>query len=79
MHVRAPVPMSVILSGTFLTLVACGGGSAARGRGARAAGPPPEVVKPLLVPPSPYYIIYSPPVNLAKPPDTTAHGPKPRS
>jgi len=41
--------------------------------------PPPEVVKPLLVPDSPYYIIYSPPVSLAKPPDTTAHVRKPRS
>jgi hypothetical protein len=31
------------------------------------------------VPPSPYYIIYSPPANLAKPPDTTAQARKPRS
>lgn len=30
------------------------------------SGPPPEVVKALQVPPSPYYIIYSPPVDLAK-------------
>jgi len=36
-------------------------------------------VKPLQVPDSPYYLIYSPPVNLAKAPDTTAHGRKPGS
>jgi len=36
-------------------------------------------VKPMLVPPSPYYLIYSPPVDLAKPPDTTTHARKPRS
>ena len=28
---------------------------------------------------TPNRIIYSPPVNLAKPPDTTAHGRQPRS
>jgi len=77
MHLRAPVRLTVVLSATFVTLVACRG-NAARGRVAAPAGPPPDVVKPLLVPPSPYYIIYSPPVNLAKPPDTTAHVRKPR-
>jgi len=63
-----------LLSGIVLTPVACGGG--ARGS-ATPAGPPPEVLKQLRVPESPYYLIYSPPVNLAKPPDTTAHGRKP--
>jgi len=64
-----------VITGSLLLLSGCG-------RGARApamAGPPPEVVKPMLVPPSPYYLIYSPPVDLAKPPDTTAHARKPRS
>jgi hypothetical protein len=75
MHVAARIRVAV-LGGIFLTLMACGGG--ARGRAA-AAGPPPEVVKPLRVPDSPYYLIYSPPVSLAKPPDTTAHVRKPRS
>src|SRR5205807_2199479 len=37
----------------------------------------PAVVKDLQVPENPYRIIYNPPVNLAKPPDTTAHGRKP--
>jgi hypothetical protein len=37
------------------------------------------VLRPLQVPETPYRIIYSPPVSLAKPPDTTAHGRKPRS
>lgn len=63
-----------ILSSILVTIVACGG--AAR-RQTAPAGPPPEVLKALQVPPSPYYIIYSPPVNLAKPPDTTAHARKP--
>ena len=66
---------TIVLGCSVLGLLACGGGGARRA--ARPAGPLPEVVKPLLVPPSPYYIIYSPPVNLAKPPDTTAHARKP--
>ena len=78
MQVRAPVPMTAVLSATFFTVTACGGG-AARGRAARAAAPPPAVVQQLQVPENPYRIIYTPPVNLAKPPDTTAHGQKPRS
>ena len=78
MDLCARVRVAVVLSGTFLTLVACGGGTA-RGRAAATAGPVPEVVRQMQVPPSPYYLIYSPPVNLAKPPDTTAHGRKPRS
>jgi hypothetical protein len=77
MYLRVPIRLAVLLCATCLTLPACRGG-AARARVAAPAGPPPEVVKPMLVPPSPYYIIYSPPVNLAKPPDTTAHVRKPR-
>jgi len=34
------------------------------------------VVRQLEVPENPYRIIYNPPVSLAKPPDTTAHGRK---
>ena len=79
MQVRAPVPITAVLSGTFLTVTACGGGGAARGRAAHAGGPAPAVVQQLQVPENPYRIIYTPPVNLAKPPDTTAHGQKPRS
>jgi len=78
MQVRAPVPITAVLSATFLTVTACGGGGA-RGRAARAAAAPPAVVQQLEVPENPYRIIYTPPVNLAKPPDTTAHGQKPRS
>src|SRR2546428_14089870 len=66
--------MNVRLSVAFLLLVGCGG------RGASppaAAAPPPEVVKALQVPENPYRIIYTPPVSLAKPPDTTAHVRKP--
>ena len=76
MHAGVRMRMAV-LSGTFVTLLACGGG--ARGRAAYPTGAPPEVVKQLQVPENPYRIIYSPPVNLAKPPDTTAHGRKPGS
>jgi len=78
MHGSVRVRVAAVLGGALLTLAACSGGGAARGRTPAAAGPPPEVLKPLQVPPSPYYIIYSPPVNLAKQPDTTAHARKPR-
>ena len=74
MHVVSPT--RVVVSGIVIAVGACGGGAR---RPWPPLGPPPEVVKPMLVPPSPYYIIYSPPVNLAKPPDTTAHGRKPGS
>ena len=75
MHVASPT--WVALCSIVITLVACGGG--ARRQAAPAAGPPPAVVKDLQVPENPYRIIYNPPVNLAKPPDTTAHARKPRS
>jgi hypothetical protein len=74
MHVAAPT--RVVLSGIVIALAGCGGGAR---RQASAAGPPPAVVKDLQVPENPYRIIYNPPVNLAKPPDTTAHARKPRS
>jgi hypothetical protein len=55
--------MRVIIIGGVLVLAGCGRG----GEYAKApSGPPPEVVKELQIPPSPYYIIYSPPVDLAK-------------
>jgi hypothetical protein len=65
----------VVLSGIAIALAGCSGGA----RRQAAAGPPPAVVKGLQVPENPYRIIYNPPANLAKPPDTTAHKPKPRS
>lgn len=77
MHVRARVRVAAVFAGTFVSLAACGGG-APRGPAA-AAGAVPEVVKEMQVPESPYYIIYHPPVNLAKQPDTTAPGRRPRS
>ena len=78
MHVRARLQVAVAVGGTLLTFAACGGGRAARAR-AGASGVPPALVQQLQVPENPYRIIYSPPVNLAKPPDTTAHGRKPPS
>jgi hypothetical protein len=70
MHVRAGVGVAAVLVGTLLPIVACGGGSAA-GRPRAAAGPPPEVVRELQIPETPYHLIYTPPVSLAKRPDTT--------
>jgi hypothetical protein len=65
----------VVLSGIAIALAGCSGG--ARRQAWPAAGPPPAVVKDLQVVENPYRIIYNPPANLAKPPDTTAHKPKP--
>ena len=70
--------LAVVLNASVLVLAACGGG-AARGRAPAAAGPVPDVVRQLQAPDIPERIIYTPPVSLAKPPDTTAHGRKPRS
>jgi hypothetical protein len=69
--------MNVRLSSALLLLVACSSGGA--GRPATAAAPPPEVLQALQVAENPYRIIYTPPVNLAKPADTTSHARKPRS
>jgi len=74
MHVAQLMRVAVV-SGIVLTPVACGGGT----RLAASAGPPPEVLKALQAPETAYSLIYSPPVNLAKAQDTTAHGRKPRS
>jgi hypothetical protein len=79
MGMRARIRVAVSVVGLFCAFGACGGSRASHTRTTATAGPPPEVLKPLLVPPSPYYLIYSPPVSLAKQPDTTAHGRKPRS
>src|SRR3989441_4942338 len=79
MHVSARVRVAAVLGGALLTLVACGGGSAAPGRTPAAVGPPPGGGKQKQVAHSPFYIIYYPPVNLAKQPDTTAQRRKPRS
>jgi len=56
MHLALRIRVA-FLGGMVLTAVACGGG--ARGRAWPPAGPPPDVVKPLQVPDSPYYLIYS--------------------
>ena len=66
MRDRTQGGLAVLLAGIVLTALACGG--TARGRWSPAAGPPPAVVQPLLVPDSPYRIIYYPPVSLAKQP-----------
>lgn len=78
MHVPARARMALALGGCVVALSACGGGSAARGRAAATAGAPSEVVARLQVPETPDRIIYTAPVSLAKPPDTTSHGRKTR-
>ncbi|HEV8263452.1 MAG TPA: hypothetical protein VGQ06_00765 [Gemmatimonadales bacterium] len=55
--------MRVIMIGGLLVLAGCGRNA---GEYKASSGPPPEVVKAMQIPPSPYYIIYSPPVDLAK-------------
>jgi hypothetical protein len=70
-----PIRRAGVLGAAAITLAGCGGG-AARRSAAAPAGPPPDVVRQLQVPPSPYQIIYYPPVSLAKPADTTAHARK---
>jgi hypothetical protein len=55
--------MRVSVIAAVMVLAACRGGP---GDDEASNGPPPEVVKALQIPPSPYYIIYSPPVDLAK-------------
>lgn len=69
--------LAVVRCAGVLMLAACGGGTARR-RASAAGGPVPDVVRQLQVPDIPERIIYTPPVSLAKPPDTTAHGRKPR-
>jgi hypothetical protein len=73
MHV-ARTTRIVVFGSIVIALGACSGG--ARRQAWPPAGPPPAVVKDLQVPENPYRIIYNPPENLAKPPDTTAHGRK---
>jgi hypothetical protein len=75
MRLERRVRAAVRLTGLSLLVLGCGGGARQR---AAAPGPVPEVVKQLQVPENPYRIIYTPPVNLAKPPDTTARAKKAR-
>jgi hypothetical protein len=70
--------VAAVFGASVVALAGCGGGVPRR-PAAAPAGPPPDVVRQLQVPPSPYQIIYYPPVSLAKPPDTTAHARKPVS
>ena len=70
MQARVRLQVAVLLTGICLTLAACGG--ATRQPATAAAVARSDVVRQLQVPESPYRIIYNPPVNLAKPPDTTA-------
>lgn len=77
MHISARARVAAVGAGTFVLFVACSGGGAGRGPRA-AAGPVPDVVKEMQMPESPYYIIYHPPVDLAKRPDTTSPARQPR-
>jgi hypothetical protein len=65
MQVRGRLRAVAFWAGIFVLPLACGSGGAVGGPRAEA-GPVPDVVKEMLVPESPYYIIYHPPVDLAK-------------
>lgn len=73
MALRRRVSVVLAFAAISLLVAACGGRARER---AAPTGPVPEVVKQLQVSENPYRIIYTPPVNLAKPPDTTAHARK---
>lgn len=74
---------AIIIVGALLAAAGCGGGGAsARGATSQLSGAPPEVLAPLKPLGTPYQIIYYPPVDLAKRPDTSKAAraaPKPRS
>ncbi|HYK82726.1 MAG TPA: hypothetical protein VEU55_06235 [Gemmatimonadales bacterium] len=76
MHVSARLRVGLLVSGSCFVLVGCG--ATAREPATAAAVARSDVVRLLQVPENPYRIIYNPPVNLAKPPDTTAHTRTPR-
>jgi len=69
------LPVGVFLTGICLTLAACGGATRQPTAAAIARS---DVVRQLQVPETPDRIIYTAPVNLAKPPDTTAQKQKPQ-
>lgn len=65
MRTGARLAAAMLASGVLLT-TGCGGEPRAS-----ADAPPPEVVQAMTVPESPYYIIYHPPVDLAKRPESS--------
>ena len=68
--------LAVEIAAACCTLAHCGGGTTGRGQAATGSTPP-EVVRQLEAPETPDRVIYSPPVSLAKPTDTTSHRRKP--
>lgn len=56
---------AIVLAAVVVSLQGCGGGGAPE---SPLSGAPLEVLEALKIPDSPYYIIYSPPVDLAKRP-----------
>lgn len=67
---------ALLVVAACLTLAGCGGGHGSSRE--TAVAPPPDLVKALQVPENPYRLIYTAPVSLAKPPDTTASARRPR-
>jgi hypothetical protein len=65
MRIRERAAAAFLAANALLGLSACG---ASGGPAAYPAGPPSAAVAEMKVPDSPYYIIYHPPVSLAKPP-----------
>ncbi len=76
MEIPAHFRRTLALGASVVSLVACSGRGAARNQTATAASPPSQAVARLQVVETPDRIIYTAPVSLAKPPDTTSHARK---
>jgi hypothetical protein len=75
MHVSTRLRATLALTMSVAALLACGGGAARSSSAAQASAPSDAVAK-LHIVETPDRIIYTAPVSLAKPPDTTAHARK---
>lgn len=64
MTIRKRAAAAILAANALLGLGACGGSGQPA---AYPAGPPSAAVEEMKVPDSPYYVIYQPPVSLAKP------------
>jgi hypothetical protein len=67
MRISERAVAAIVAANALLGLSACGA-SGGSGPAAYPAGPPSGAVAEMKVPDSPYYIIYHPPVSLAKRP-----------
>lgn len=75
MRIGARTGVGIVVATAGLWAAACGGGGRGGVEQAATHRAIAEVVAPLKAPESPYYIIYYPPVDLAKRPDTSKAAP----